>query len=299
MKKRKRISPEVAEKMGIKPREKKGKGYPQYLLTPEQLDQYNQLCKGEKLTSSTHQHWVILFDVHRPFHDKILWDKVLQFIKDSKPFGIVIAGDFLDLYTLGSYNAESLGLLRDIDLEFEYLDGLKAIKELEDALPKTAIRKFLFGNHEDRYFRTMNHKDNAKFGAALKNPVNALHLDKYKYEVKTNWKDDYFTLGDHLDIMHGVYTNIHAAKKHLDMHGRSCAFGHTHRVQMFRHGAKAAYNGGGLFDLGSNGFNYMPRMQRDVWCNGFANVYIDNHGDYYYEQVNIWGKKFFTHGKEY
>ena len=141
MKTRKRICPEIAQKMGLPKKDKKGNINPRYCLTPEQLGQYNQLSKSEILTSSTHQHWIILFDVHRPFHDKILWDKVLQFIKDSKPFGIVIAGDFLDLYTLGSYNAESLGLLRDIDLEFEYLDGLKAIKELEEVLPKKSKRK--------------------------------------------------------------------------------------------------------------------------------------------------------------
>lgn len=261
-------------------------------------NEYNVL---QSVRSQKVQKWLILPDVHRPFHNKTLWSKVINLISDmgGTLYGINLSGDYLDLYTLGSYNAESLGLLQGIDLEYEYLDGLKGIKEIEAAAGKNIKKQFLFGNHEDRYFREMNKKDNAKYGGALKNPIEALELHDRGWDVKTNWKDDYFTLGEHLDIIHGVYTNIHCAKKHLDMTGHSCMFGHSHRIQSFNSGNRAAYNIGTLADISNKAFNYMPRFQKNVWANGFAIVNIDDNGNFFAEQINVWDNKFIANGKIY
>lgn len=247
------------------------------------------------------EQWIILPDVHRPFHNQILWGKVLQLIKDlgTSLYGINISGDFSDLYTLGSYNAESLGLLQGITLEDEYTNSRTGIIELEESSHKDVKKQFLFGNHEDRYFRELNKKDNAKYGNALKNPIEALELDERGWDVKTNWKDDYFTLGEHLDVMHGMFTSVHAAYNHLLKTNHSCLFGHTHRVQSYNLGNRAAYNIGGLYDKDNKAFHYMPRIQREAWANGFARVYIDGNGYFFVEQINIWNNCFYTNGKMY
>jgi predicted phosphodiesterase len=106
-------------------------------------------------------------------------------------------------------------------------------------------------------------------------------------------------LGKHLDIVHGVYTSIHAAKAHLDKTQHSVMFGHTHRVQCYHSGNRAAFNIGGLYDIKSKGFSYMPRFQRQLWANGFAIVNITDNGDFYVEQVNVWADKFLANGKMY
>lgn len=249
----------------------------------------------------TGQKWLVLSDVHRPFHSKKLWDKVLKLVKDmgSSLYGIVLAGDYLDLYTLGSYNTMSLGLLEGIDLGFEYEDGLNGLIELQSALPKGCKKLFLYGNHEDRYFRTMNSRDHKKFGSALRDPIEALLLHENGWQVKTNWKDDFFTLGDHLDVCHGTYHNKHVAAKHLDQNGRSVMFGHTHRIQSFHLGNKAAFNIGGLFDIKDKAFGYMPRMSRRNWANGFAIVHIDDNGEFHTNQVTVWNDSFFAEGRKY
>ena len=259
--------------------------------TPSALLQAPQKC----------EKWLVISDVHRPFHDVKLWDKVLKLVRDlgSELYGIVIAGDYLDLFTLGSYNEESLGLLKDFDLDFEYRDGLNGIIELESAAHKGVKKCFLFGNHEDRYFRTLNKKDNAKFGAALKNPVEALQLYDRGWQVKTKYKDDFFLLGEHLEVIHGNFHNVHAAKTHLDKLGKSVMFGDTHRIQTFREGDKAAYNIGGLFDMNNKAFSYAPRTQRRVWANGFAIVNITADGCYFAEVVNVWDGRFFANGRMY
>lgn len=265
----------------------------------KELDEIRQRLSNKLNTKM--QKWLVLSDVHRPFHNQVLWSKVLQLIKDlgSSLYGIILAGDYLDLYTLGSYNAESLANLSGLTLQDEYIDGLQGIDELNSALHKDAKKYFLFGNHEDRYFRHIKEKDNAKYGGALLNPTEALYLHEHNWEVKTDWQSDYFTLGKHLDVIHGVYTSVNAAKTHLDKTQHSVMFGHTHRVQCFHTGNKAAYNIGGLYDIKSKGFSYMPRLQRETWANGFAIVNINDDGEFYVEQVNVWKDKFFADSKMY
>lgn len=264
-----------------------------------ELDEIRQRLSNKINTKM--QKWLVLSDIHRPFHNQVLWSKVLQLIKDlgSSLYGVILAGDYLDLYTLGSYNAESLANLSGLTLQDEYIDGLQGIDELNSVLHKDAKKYFLFGNHEDRYFRHVKEKDNAKYGGALLNPIEALYLHENNWEVKTDWQSDYFTLGKHLDVIHGVYTSINAAKAHLDKTQHSVMFGHTHRVQCFHTGNKAAYNIGGLYDIKSKGFSYMPRLQRETWANGFAIVNINDDGEFYVEQVNVWKDKFFADSKMY
>jgi predicted phosphodiesterase len=264
------------------------------------VENWKRIINAKRSQDKSLQRWIVISDVHRPFHNQTLWNKLLQLINDmgSSLYGIVIAGDYLDLYTLGSYNNESLANLSNITLQDEYIDGLQGIDEINSAF-KGAKKLFLFGNHEDRYFRHIKEKDNAKYGGALINPVEALYLHERGWITKTDWQSDYFTLGKHLDIVHGVYTSIHAAKAHLDKTQHSVMFGHTHRVQCFHQGNRAAFNIGGLYDIKSKGFNYMPRFQRQLWANGFALVNLTDNGDFYVEQVNVWADKFLANGKMY
>ena len=76
-------------------------------------------------------------------------------------------------------------------------------------------------------------------------------------------------------------------------------FGHTHRIQMFREGQHAAFNIGTMCDINSEGFKYMPRMQRNVWCNGFAIVDIDRNGYFYTQQITCFNGGFVANGKQY
>lgn len=268
----------------------------------KELNEWKGLINSQRVGKITGvQRWLVVSDVHRPFHNQVLWAKLLRLITDmgSSLHGIVLAGDYLDLFTLGSYNSESLASLTGITLQDEYLDGLQGIDDLNQALHKGAKKCFLFGNHEDRYFRHIKEKDNAKYGGALVNPVEALYLNERNWITKTDWQSDYFTLGENLDVIHGIYTSVHAAKTHLDKTQHSVIFGHTHRVQCYHSGNKAAFNIGGLYDIKSKGFNYMPRFQRQMWANGFCIANIDDNGNFYIEQINVWADKFLANGKMY
>lgn len=245
------------------------------------------------------QH-VILFDVHVPAHDKEIFHSICNVIAKIKPYGVHFGGDFLDLFSLGSYNADSLGKLREWTLEDEYNQGNIVLDQLDAVLTEKTVRKtFLFGNHEDRYFRERDKGDRDKYGGSLESPQKALKLDERGYTVLTRWKEDMIKIGK-LNVMHGLYTPKHTACKHLEASGMNIIFGHTHRFQSFVDGNHGAWNCGFLGDLESPLFGYMPPFQRRQWVNGFAIVNeINKQGDFVVEPIQIWNKKVFYGGKQF
>lgn len=253
----------------------------------------------ERPNREGYRMFVVLPDVHRPFHDEVLWGKILQMIAVEQPEGLVLSGDYLDLYTLGAWNKGSVKKLKDFTLGYEYDDGRQGIDELEEVLPPDCEKHYLFGNHEDRFFRFVEDYDNAKLGGALRHPDEALRLSERGWKVYENWRDDYVQLGDHLQVMHGQYTNVHAAKKHLDSFKTSVLFGHTHRWQSYFDGRHAAVNMGFLGDKESDGFTYVNRATREMWVNGFMVVYVRDDGHYHLEEVHCYDGGFMACGRLY
>jgi predicted phosphodiesterase len=253
---------------------------------------------GQK--ESVTQRTFILFDAHVPFHRRPLVKKVCRAIKDTKPSGLLLGGDFLDCYSLSSHIRGSVYFLKGITLQGEYDAGNEVLDQLDAALGNRKVTKhYLWGNHEDRFLRYLQDGDNSKVGEALVSPTKALRLKERGYKVKENWRDDSVRLGRYLDVVHGTWCSENSAKKHLVEYQSSVMFGHTHREQMVRHGDRAAYNVGGLFDKDSKGMAYVPRVTRQKWANGFAVVDVDERGYYHAQPVQVYNDSFVLDGKLY
>lgn len=252
-----------------------------------------------RIASRGFQRWAVLPCAHVPWHNRELLPKVLKFVKDLKVYGLILPGDFLDLFSLSQYAANSLYQLRDLTLTQEYVWGKMVLKDIENALPRGCKKHYLYGNHEARYLSHLKDGDNAKVGDELRAPEEALGLNEKGWMVYTNWKDDAVKLGEHLEVIHGFYTPVHAAKKHLDEFQGSVMFGHTHRFQSYVTSKRGAYNIGYLGDPNSPGFKYVPRVHRTRWVNGFAVVNVDDNGYYWVEMIQAWGNRFIANGKLY
>jgi predicted phosphodiesterase len=243
--------------------------------------------------------WFVLPDIHVPFHDEALLAKVCSAMRDIRPTGVVISGDFLDLFSLSRFAADSLYALRDVTLSGEYDAGNAVLDMIDAALPADCAKHFIYGNHEDRYWRELERGDRGKYGDALKSPTLALGLAERGYATQEHWKKAGIRLGDHLLVTHGSYTNEHTAKQHLLKWQTSVMFGHTHRVQTYVQGRRAAYNIGFLGDIRSKGFDYMDEPSRMQWTNGFAVVRIDEAGDYWAEVIQCHDGRFVCGGRFY
>ena len=222
---------------------------------------------------------------HVPFHNVQLHRSIIELIKDYPDLikGFHLMGDFLDMNPLSSHDKGRFTAVPGLTLDDEYAVGNELLDEFDRFLPKDCWKTYLYGNHEDRYNRWMKVMDNAK--TPLDSPEDALRLWQRGYNVKTNWAQDFITIGKNFDIFHGIYFNIHNAKKHLDTFGRDCAYVHTHRVQMYREGKLAAHNIGTCANLKSNVFGYATRAMKESWSNGFAIDMVDDYGASHLTQI--------------
>lgn len=263
-----------------------------------------RVAKKFNLTENTLQHYlnvgldtkkyIILSDVHVPFHNEVLVNKVIELCHRKKFDGLIFNGDFLDLYSIASFNDNSVARLQGVTLGREYEQGREVLDRF-DALD-IEEKVFLFGNHEERFDRFIQKGDNAKLIGALGRPEDELELVDRGYKVIRDYPDGFYKLGHSLEVIHGTYTNMHPSKKHLQEFKTSVIFGHTHRMDSYFDGQFGAWNIGGLYDKHSEGFKYVNRAVRRKWVNGFAIVNIDELGNHYVEMINCYNNNFFAEG---
>ncbi len=243
------------------------------------------------------QKAIILSDLHVPYHDRVVHPKVMRMIRDDKPDIVVINGDMLDAGSL-SMHPQRFGDTMET-LGENYAAGNKYLDDLDSVLPKGAKKYFNYGNHEDRFFRFLSSPEFQKLQGAVKGPTEGLRLRERGYEVGEQWNESYVLLGSHLEVTHGMFTPVHAAKKHLDEFQGSVLFGHTHRLQSHVTGRRGAWNVGFLGDLAASAFHYATRPQRDKWAQSFATVHIDDNGLFWVSPIQIFQRRFVYNGKTY
>lgn len=237
--------------------------------------------------------YVSLGCVHAPFHLQPAFKAIQQLLNDNKSqiTGLILAGDFLDMNSLSSHD-KGRKPLTGVTLDWEYSESETLLSNLLDPLANNIEKIYIFGNHEDRYHRYMGDIDNSKLGSSLASPIEGLKLVDKDFHIYENWKEDYVTLGHHLQVAHGEFYNVHSAKKHIDTYRKSILYYHTHRVQQYIEGAVGGYNGGSLADFSSPVFGYASRAMKNSWLNGFNVIHIDEQGYYHIQQIVCYNNSF-------
>ena len=237
---------------------------------------------------------------HAPFHLASAFRAVQQLLHDNKSqiVGLVLAGDFLDMNSLSSHD-KGRKPLPGVTLDWEYAESEVLLSSLLDPLASNIEKVYIFGNHEDRYHRYMSDIDNSKLGTSLEGPISGLKLVDKGFHIYENWKEDYITLGHHLQVSHGEFFNVHSAKKHIDTYRKSVLYYHTHRVQQYIEGAVGGYNGGSMADFNAPVFGYASRAMKNSWLNGFNAVHVDEQGFYHIQQIVCYNNSFVFGNKIY
>ena len=250
------------------------------------------IYKEDKVESNKDGVYLIMGCVHIPFTNTDFMNAVLNCASTLNVKGLIFNGDFLDLNTLSFYD-KGKNPLGGISLGYEYDEGNKMLDKIESVLPKDIEKHFLYGNHEDRFWRHMSTVDFAKLKGAIKNPTEALNLKNRGYKVYEDWCNDEIVLGD-LTIIHGEFCGVHTAKAHLDTYKKNMLFAHTHRTQMYREGEHVAYNIGSMADFKSKAFGYASKSMKKKWSNGMAIATVVE-GKTTVEQIT-WNKNHFVYG---
>lgn len=240
---------------------------------------------------------IVLGCVHVPFHNQKLISSLLKFIEDYKDKikGFHLIGDFLDMKSLSSHD-DGIVDRSGLTLGKEYLEGNKVLDLFDTALP-TVKKTFIFGNHEDRFFRVTNTVKANKFADALISPIDGLRLIERGYKVLTDWKEDYVTIGKY-QLFHGTFCTQTPAKTHITKLKHSCLFAHTHRIDQYFEGELHGINIGTFGDIESEGFKYLSRLERKFWKNGFGIIHV-NSKQSHAEVIVCENSRFFYAGKQY
>jgi len=287
----------------------------QHVLSKKKNEAVNKLESTSEVTiindlrtkSKTRGHrylqpglYISLGCVHAPFHLTPAFKAVQQLLNDNKSeiVGLVLAGDFLDMNSLSSHD-RGRKPLPGVTLDWEYTESEILLNNLLDPLSNNIEKIYIFGNHEDRYLRYMSDSDNSKLGKSLEGPISGLKLVDKGFDIYENWKEDYITLGHHLDVTHGEFYNVHSAKKHIDTYRRSTLYYHTHRVQQYIEGFVGGYNGGSMADFNAPVFGYASRAMKKSWLNGFNTIHVDDQGFYHIQQIVCYNNSFVFGNKIY
>lgn len=240
---------------------------------------------------------IVLGCLHAPFHNRTIWNGLLKLIKDlgKNLQGVYLIGDILDLNSL-SFHERGKYPLDGLNIRQEY-KMVKIFDELDNVLPKSVNKRFIYGNHEDRYLRHIDTPDDDKI--IIESPEEYFRLRERGYEVKTRWKDDFYKLGDHLEVFHGDMLGVNPAKRQLDKLKKSCMFAHSHRAGVHFDGNMASYNIGCLVDIHSPVFNYAGRLIKRNWIMGFGLVTIPDDGFYYAQLITGYNDRFYYNGRKY
>lgn len=275
------------------------------ITTPKKNVEFTNNFKISKPVIRGHRYltpgmYIVIGCAHAPFHLQPAFKAVQQLLHDNKSdiVGLVLDGDFLDMNSLSSHD-KGRKPIPGVTLDWEYKESEQLLDSLLDPLASNIEKIYIFGNHEDRYHRYMSDIDNSKLGTSLKGPVAGLNLINKGFDIYENWKEDFVTLGHHLDVSHGEFFNVHSAKKHIDTYRRSILYYHTHRVQQYIEGAVGGYNGGSMADFTAPVFGYASRAMKNSWLNGFNAVHVDEQGFYHIQQIVCYNNSFVFGNKVY
>lgn len=242
---------------------------------------------------------------HAPFHNKAMYNSTFNYlVNETELSGIILNGDILDMHSISRHN-KGLITIPNLTLDKEYKQSNKFFDELDEMLAMatksgvTPSKHYLFGNHEKWYYTALKDVNIHKYGEALKSPVEALKLDDRGYLYQTDYNKAHINFGNHLEINHGEFTNVHAAKKTIDTYRKSIIFNHTHRFQIYMEGLVGGYNIGWGGDINAPVFNYATRAMKNSWVNASALLTLDNTGGFHVQPLLFINNKLIVNGKEY
>jgi hypothetical protein len=222
--------------------------------------------------------WLLLYDVHVPFHEPKAVEAAIRYGKDQKVTGILFPGDLQDCAAVSHWQS---ALKRDFDRELErFIDFLDFI---EQEFPEQE-KVWLPGNHEYRLARYYQAKAPELKGIPLQSFDTVFALEQRKI---TFLEYQQIIMAGKLPIIHGhefkMSTAVNPARGLLLKAQTWAMCGHYHRTS--EHTGKdlrgtllTTWSVGCLCDLSPD---YAPYGN---WNHGFATVNVEKNGSF--EVVN-------------
>lgn len=181
------------------------------------------------------KQYLIIPDLHVPFHDLRYIRIISKVISIIKPYGIVQLGDALDFFQISRFE-------KDPERKNSIFDDIAIYRQIldvwEKALPPGGEIHQLEGNHEQRLTRYV-WAQAREISRAVKPLPELLSLKSkkiiYKWHPLKIWSS--CKIGDCI-LHHGHYFNQHVAVSNLTRYPKKLITGHTHRFQFAANGER-------------------------------------------------------------
>ena len=235
---------------------------------------------------------IILPDIHLTDVVSTEYIPVKRFIKEFKPDEIILLGDFMDVSSLSAWDYDKK---RPMEGRRFGKEINRAARELDYLQEHTKKVTYIEGNHEDRVNRYLDKNPEMEGMIEI---TEQLNLEKRKIKfIKMN---DLYKKGN-MYFTHGMYTNIHNAKKHLQALGCNICYGHQHGTQTSMQNMKmqSPHMAYALGTLGNKAPDFMKNRPAN-WINQFAVFYWDDKtGMFNLYPINVIKSMFMWNGKIY
>lgn len=234
---------------------------------------------------------VTVNDLHVPYHNKVMVQKIIEFLKVEQPDQIILKGDMVDFYDLSSFDknpAREGKLQEELDILYRILSSMRR------ACPNSKI-VYIMGNHEDRLRRYLWKNAKALNSLRALSFEGLLQLNRLRIQLV---EDSYILNG--FEFSHGEVVRTHSsysAKAEYDRRNSSGCSGHTHRMGSF---CKTTKNG--TFGWWEDGCacELTPEYIKGTpdWQNGFSVIYFDDNA-FDVHQIYVNKDKFRFNGQKY
>ena len=229
--------------------------------------------------------WLVLGDVHLPYHDRVTLELAVKEAVRRKAKGVLLNGDLLDSHEVSDHDKDPRAPRYKEEIEY----GRQFLAWLRGKLPRAEIL-LKEGNHEERLLRYIGNKAPALFGVEGVSLPEFLRVD----DVGVEWVGGrrVVELG-RLNVIHGheyrggVSTSVNPARG-LYAKARSVALcGHWHRTSEhhdrdIRGKPEAAWSVGCACDLAPQ---YAPL---NSWNHGMAFVHLGRDGWFEVENKRVY-----------
>lgn len=233
---------------------------------------------------SQYKNWLILSDLHVPYHNNRAIEKMLNYGIDKNIDAILLNGDVMDFYMLSKFNPDP----RKRDFQQELL----ALEQLIDILRKIAPVFYKLANHEERFESYM-----------IRNAPVLLHTREYQIsnliqcyakgvEIITDQRIVYI---GHLPVLHGheVHLNrgvVNPARSLFLKTKKTALCGHLHSSSQHN---ETTLDGKliSTWSTGHLGEEHPKYARINNWNLGGARIELDDTGAF--EVINL---RFHTEG---
>lgn len=246
--------------------------------------------------------YVVATDVHVPYQDKVAVGAMADLMRDLRPDGLVLGGDFLDLIEVSSHSSQSVKQLEGLRVAKTFDEAKHVLRTLRAAGgPQMTENHLIEGNHENRLERWVAKGDNAVWADDEALSIeHRLDLAEHDFSYHPGYPEATIYLGK-LAVTHGIWTTKNHAATHLDRFKHAVLYGHTHTPQFVYgstlKGKTAAFGLGHMADVEAPALSYAPRPNN--WAQGFGVVYVRKNGEFCVQQIQLWDGTFFYGGRQY